>query len=122
MIIIPLDGKPAKHFEDYNELFDTLIAIENRKLDAKIPNLIPMSWSFTIHPPRQVAAFYAHLKDSCEGIKEAYEEGLPLIEFCNGAYRTPTYIALTPNVNLDYLKKKWCIDYCTWHHLVVRAV
>jgi hypothetical protein len=119
IIIVPLSGEPIEHFENYNELFEHLTAIENTKLIAKNPYFKEMNWSFTIHPPRRVAAFYTHLKDSCDAIKEAYEEGLSLIVMCTGDYRTPTYIALTPNVNVDYLKKKWCVDYCTWHHLLV---
>jgi hypothetical protein len=122
IVIIPLDGKPIEHFEDYNELFEHLTAIDNTKLVAKNSNFKEMNWSLTVHPPRRVTAFYAHLKDSCEAIKEAYEEGLSLIAICTGDYRTPTYIALTPNVDLAHLKKQWCIDYCTWHDLMVREV
>lgn len=122
IVIVPLDGTAVEQFEDYNELFDCLTAIENTKLIANNPDFKNMNWSFTIHPPRRVAAFYAHLKDSCEAIKEAYEEGLPLIVICTGEHSKPTYIALTPNIDVDYLKKKWCVDYCTWHHLVVREI
>ena len=119
IIIVPLSGKPIEHFKDYNELFDHLTATENTKLIANNPQ---MNWSFTIHPPRRVVAFYAHLKDTCEAIREAYDEDLSLITICTGDYTKPTYIALTPNTNVDYLKEKWCIKYCTWHHLLVKEV
>lgn len=122
IVIVPLHGQPIEHFKDYNELFDCITTIENLKLIAKNLNFNEMNWSFTIHPPRRVAAFYGHLKNSCAAIKEAYEEDLSLIAICRGDYSKPTYIALTPNVDLDYLKKKWCIDYCTWHDLMVREV
>jgi hypothetical protein len=81
-------------------LFDCLTTIENTKLIAN-PNFKEMNWSFIIRPPRRVAAFYAHLNNTNEAIKEAYEEGLSLIAICIGDYRKPTYIPLTPNVDLD---------------------
>jgi len=122
IILMPFNGKPIEHFKDYNELFDHLLAVENTKLIANNPNFKEMNWRFTIHPPRRVVAFYVHLKDTNEAIKEAYEEDLSLIEICFGDFTKPTYIALTPNTNLDYLKKKWCVEYCVFHHLVVREV
>jgi hypothetical protein len=122
IIIMPLDGTPADHFEDFNELFDRIIATETAKLTAKNHTLQHMDWSFTIHPPKQVAAFYNYVNDPSGAIKEAFDDGLPLIEICIGDYKKPTYIPLTPNVNMDYLKRKWCVDWCTWHHLLVREV
>ena len=122
IVIIPLDGQPIELFENYNELFNCIMAIENTKLIARNPNFSEMKWSFTIYPPRRVVAFYAHLKDASEAIREAYEEDLSLIEICAGDYSKPTYIAFTPNVDFDYLKEQWCIDYCTWHDLMVREV
>jgi len=120
IVVVSLNSDPAQYFEDYNELFDCFTAVENLKLVAKCPNFKRMNWSFTIYSPKRVAAFYAHIKDSNEAIKEAFSEDLSLIEICTGDFTKPTYIALTPNVDLNYLKKKWCIDYCTFHHLVVR--
>jgi hypothetical protein len=122
IILTSLIGKATEYFEDYSDLFEYLTELENAKLIAQNLNFQTMNWSFIIHSPRRVAAFYGHLKDTCEAINEAYEEGLSLIEICAGDYTKPTYIALTPNVDLGYLKQKWCVDYCTWHHLVVREV
>jgi hypothetical protein len=122
IVIVPLDGTPIEYFKGYNELFDHLTAIETTKLIANNPNFRKMNWSFTVHSPRRVAAFYAHLKDTCEAINEAYKECLSLIEICTGDYTKPIYIALTPNVDLDYLQKKWCVDYCTFHNLVMKEM
>ena len=98
IIITPLNGKPVEYFENYNELFDCITTKENAQLIAENPNFQKMHWSFAIHSPRRVAAYYAHHKDSCDAIKEAYEEGISLIEICTGDYTKPTYIALTPNI------------------------
>jgi hypothetical protein len=67
-----------------------------------------------------VAALYAHTKNPCAEMQEAFEYNLPLIEICTGDYKNPLYIVLTPNIDMDYLKRKWCIDWCTFHHLLVR--
>jgi hypothetical protein len=55
-------------------------------------------------------------------MKEAFEERLSLIAICTGDYKHPLYVVMTANVNVDYMKKKWCVDYCTCHDLVVREV
>ena len=118
--ILPLNGMPAEQFENYNELFDCLSTIENLKLLAKHPNFRQMNWSFTIYSPKRVAALHTNSKDSSVALREAFKENLPLIEICTGDYKNPLYIVVTPNVDMEYLKKKWCIDYCTFHHLLVR--
>jgi len=121
-IIVSTDGDLIGHFKDYNDLFENLIGTGNTSLTATNQNLKDKDWRFTIHPPQQIKVFFAHLKDSCEAIKEAFEESLPLIEICAGDYAKPVYIAQTPNVGIDYLKRRWCMDYCAFHHLAVREV
>jgi hypothetical protein len=81
-----------------------------------------MNWSFIIHPVGQVAALLAVHKKPSEVMKEAFEEHLPLIAICTGDYKHPTHIVLTPNVDMDYFKKKWCVDWCMCHRMVVRGV
>jgi hypothetical protein len=120
MIIVSMDRKNIGYFKDYNDLFENPIGVENTKFIAVDQNAIDRNWAFTIHPPQRVAAFFAHLKDSCEAIKEAFEEGLPLIEICTGDFTKPQYIAQTPNTDMDYLKKKWCLDYCNFNHFLVK--
>ena len=120
--ILPLDGTPPQHFESFNELFEELTTAENSKLLDDQSDFAHMNWSFTVYPPKRVAALHAHTKDPCEAIQEAFEEKLPLIEICAGDYKKPLYIVLTPNVDMDFLKRKWCIDWCTFHHLLVREL
>ncbi|MGV8948881.1 MAG: hypothetical protein ACOH2E_05910 [Candidatus Paracaedibacter sp.] len=122
MIIVSMDGESIGYFKDYNDLFENLIGIENTKFIAVNQNARDRDWTFTIHPPHRVVAFFAHLKDSCEAIKEAFEEDLPLIEICAGDYTKPLYVAQTPNVDREYLKKRWCLEYCVFHQLEVREV
>jgi hypothetical protein len=116
IIIQPLDGAPAEHFENFDELFECIVTTEALKMAAKTP----MNWSFTVYPTNQVGTLLAVHKNPPEVMTEAFDENLPLVEIYTGDYKNPLYIVLTPNVDMDYLKKKWCIDYCTYHDLVVR--
>jgi hypothetical protein len=120
--IVPLDGMPVEYFESFDEFFKDVTATENSKLVNDTPEFSQMNWSFTIYPPKRVAALYAHTKAPCEAMQEAFEENFFLIEICTGDYNKPLYIVQTPNVDIDFLKRKWCIDYCTFHHLLVREI
>lgn len=120
--ILSFNGTPAEYFDDFDELFDCITTIENLKLVAKCPDTEHLSWSFTIYQPRRVAALCIPKRNAHPTIFEAFDENLPLIEICIGDYKKPQYIVLTPNVDLNHLKQKWCIDYCTFHHLLIREV
>lgn len=120
--IIPLDGTPAEYFESFDELFKRIQTTENLKLADDQPDLSQMNWSFMIYTPKRVAVLYAHTSEPCEAIQEALGDNLPLIKICAGDYKKPLYIVLTPNIDMHYLKRKWCIDWCTFHHLLVRGV
>jgi hypothetical protein len=120
--ILTINRILAGQFEDFNELFDSITTNVNLEQDTTDFDVNQMDWSFIIHPPQQVGALYIHSKNPSEAMKEAFEEHLSLIEICAGDYKHPVHIALTPNVDMDYLKKKWCMDWCTWHHLVVREM
>jgi hypothetical protein len=122
IIIQPLNGTPAEGFENYGKLFDCLTSAEAVDCPEEGSAITDKNWGFTVYPPQRVAVLYAHDKDPPEAMKEAFEDHLSLIEICAGDYKRPLYIVLNPNVDMDYLKKKWCVDYCTWHHIVVREV
>jgi hypothetical protein len=75
-----------------------------------------------IHSPKQVVDLYTHSKDPSEAMKEAFEERLPLIEICTGDHKNPLYIVMTANVDIDFLKRKWCVDYCTNRNWIVKVI
>ena len=114
------NGLQRTLYNGYGDLFDCLMKHENLKLLAKKPDFNSLNWSFVIYPPKRVAILHAHQQNPSQMIKEAFENGLSLVEVCTGDYENPVQIVLTPNVNLEYLKKKWCLDYCRFHHLIVR--
>ena len=120
--IITIDRTPVGYFENFSELFESITALENVRSSSENLDVNQMNWRFVIHSPKEVINVYTHSKNPSEGLAEAYRENLPLIEICTGDYKNPLYIVLTPNVDMGYLKQKWCIDYCTYHNLVVREV
>jgi hypothetical protein len=122
IIILSKEHELIGQFLSYDELFEHLAGIADTEFMAVNHNAKDRDWRFIIHSPRRVTAFLSHLKDSCDAIKEALEESLPLIEICSGDYSKPLYIAQTPNVDMDYLKRRWCIDWCNIHHFLIREL
>ena len=120
ILILPLDGRPPKHFETFDELFESVNAAGNSKHVNQDSDFEQKDWNYKVLTSKQVADLYANSKDPPDAMKEAIEDKLPLIEICAGDYQKPLYIVLTPNVDMDYLQRKWCIDYCTYHHIVVK--
>ena len=118
--LLPLNATLTIQFENYPELFDYLMTIENLKPLVKHSNFRYRNWSFTVYSPQQVTILYAYRAFPSPALKKAFEENLPLIEICAGDYESPLYVVVTPNVDMDSIKKNWCIDYCAFHHLLVR--
>jgi len=130
----PLEEPGACYFEDYHQLFEHITEIEGDLVGyiTKAENSKPIAfadrdqeyWRFTVYPPQQVWSLYTHNKDlpeaARETVKEAFEAQLSLIEICRGDYTDPEYIVRTPNVDMNYLKKKWCIEYCAVHNIAIR--
>ena len=113
---------PAVLLEDCNELFDFISDFEDSNGSGN------GSWSFAVHSPHRVFSLYNNReKGSCASpidtnLQEAYDEQLSLLEICTGNYANPQYIAITPNIDIGSLKKKWCQDYCAFHGLVIREI
>jgi hypothetical protein len=106
-------------FENYHDLFYHLVRLENLKMLAPNPDFSTMNWSFTLYSPDRVALLFEHMKDDFLPIQQAYEQGLPLLEICSGDFGLPEYIVKTPMLNMDYLKKRWVLDYCECHEMIV---
>ena len=105
--------------KDYNSLFDFICDFESSNGFGSEAG----TWSFTVHSPDRVAALYHNWKKGDPAIEselqEAYDEQLSLMELCTGDHNNPQYIAITPNIDMDALKKKWCLDYCAFHKLAI---
>ncbi len=108
--------------KDYNALFDFICDFESSNGFGSKAG----TWSFAVHSPLRVFSLYNDRKTDSSAspidanLQEAYDEQLSLLEICAGDYATPQYIAVTPNINMDGLKKKWCQDYCAFNKIDIR--
>ena len=119
MIIELKTVQKPKLFKSYDDLFLYLTKLENMKMLVPNPDFKTMNWSFCLHSADRVRLLFEHMKEDPLPIKEAYEQGLPLIEICSGDFDRPEYVVKTPVLNMSYLKKKWALEYCECHGLII---
>jgi hypothetical protein len=100
IIIQPLNGEPAEHFETFDQLFECIMTIEALKLAAKNSHSKPLNWNFTVYSADQVFPLLAGYKKPPEALEEAYEENLSLIEICTGDYKKT--LIRCPNAECRY--------------------
>ncbi len=110
----------SEYFQSYDDLFDHITRHENLSMAANPnPNFTTMNWRFTIYAAERVELFFSHWKDKFIVIKEACDQGFPLIEICAGDFTRPEYVVVTPRLDMSSLKKKWVLDYCTAHNMII---
>jgi hypothetical protein len=103
------------------EFFQHIMSIENAKLLEDSPEFGNTFWSFTHYTPQRVALLFINSKKgTCSPVlTQAYEKNLGLIEICTGSFEKPVEVVVTPDVNINKLKKEWCLDYCQAHNYEV---
>lgn len=101
-------------FKNYDELFKYINNLEYRRLFEESDNSSRENWNFTIYPHQRLSYIYykAREKFSTEIEKEAYERELDLIGIYRGDYKNPIQIPVTPDINIETIKKNWCREYC----------
>ena len=121
MLEVQSNQKSRKEFfHSYDDLFNHLTRHENLTMAANPnPNFTTMNWRFTLYAADRVNLFFGHLKDKSAPIKLACDQKLSLIEICAGNFTNPEYVAQTTGLNLSELKKKWALDYCRYHNMIV---
>ena len=112
-------------FETYDQAFNLLCEmdgeIEEGKLFESCLQFEGGKWSFVTYPPDRVAALYRFAPAIDPSFQKAYEEQLGLLEICAGDYRNPQYTAITPDVDVNGLKKQWLQNYCAAHGLAIEV-
>lgn len=107
-------------FEDFDTLFAYIKAIENQKqLETRTENDREL-WNFIIHSNQRLSSVYWRAIKATSIIltekeQDAYEQGYHLLEICKGDIRSASQVILTPEVDIDEVKKSWCRDYCSTH-------
>lgn len=94
-------------------------------------------WIFARHSRQHMISCYRYVRDRnvCAQSAETFEEGLEralkqaiagklvpakdegggnfdIIEVINGNVKNPVFIRVTPDVDVEALRKRWCEDYC----------
>jgi hypothetical protein len=117
----------TESFESYDALLKHIKAIEKQKqLETRIKNDREF-WSFIIHSNQRLSSVYWRAIKATgilltEKEQDAYENGLNLLEMCNGDQDNPTQIILTPDINLKEITKSWCRDYCLNHGYIILGI
>jgi hypothetical protein len=104
--------------------FDPVCDMNNTQFIEDQHRLGYRNWSFTEYFPQRVAHLF-HNWNKCfpdfkvpPGVKQAYEQGLSLLEVCAGSYDNPRYFPITANLDIELLKKQWCLDYYFCYRVV----
>lgn len=118
--ILSLDSTQAGCYKDFDEYVHCLTTAEILNISPEQLDFKKTYWNFTVYSPKRVAALYAYSKNPSQIVKQAFEENLPLVEICTGNYEKPLHIIVTPYVDIEYLKKKWCLEYCAFHYFLIK--
>jgi hypothetical protein len=104
-------------FKDYDELFKHINTHENSKLTESSSCFPENIWSFVLFTNKRLSyIYYKTLEKSFSPVgRQAYEQELDLIEISKGDLQSPIQIPVTPDVNIEELKKNWCQEYCDSH-------
>ena len=115
------DGNAIGLFEDFDKLSNHINTIETTKLTEPRSCFDEDIWSFSLFTNKRLSyIFYKTLEQSFSKIgKEAFDQGLDLIEISKGDYGNPLQIPVTPDVDIQELKKNWCYEYCDAHGYVM---
>lgn len=111
--------------KNYDDLLRHITRLENAKIFKDHPDYGQKIWSFTIYRPKMAEIVYRELKRYNEHyntylMKEAIEKELPLIEMFNrGEDESFSQILVTPDVDVEAVKRKWCHEYCEGHKLKI---
>lgn len=107
-------------FKSYDDLFNHLTRHEHLSMAANPnPNFTTMNWRFTVYAGERVDLYFSHLKGTSIAIKEACDKQFALIEICTGDFTRPKYVVVTLELDMLPLKKKWVLDYCEAHNMVI---
>jgi hypothetical protein len=107
-------GSPVHNSDD---LFEFIKNMENAKLSEDHPEFGSFSWSFKVFNPRRTFELYHNIKEESltPAIRQAYEKQLDLLEMYKGDLHSPIQIPIISDIDVKYLQKIWCFEYCRAH-------
>ena len=119
MITIKLHDGKNKAFQDYHEVCSYIREREKpQTLDTG-----EITWRFMRRRTDTLSSLYYRtpsLKDFLTQKEiEAVEKQLGLMEIVAGEWENLTQILITPELDIEPLKRKWCHEYCKEHELKI---
>jgi len=100
-------------FDSYTEVCTAFHNIENCKILEDVDGeIFKNSWGFFLHDKRTLKHLHDNLTWVPPLLKEAYDREIGLIELCKGDPFNLTQILITPEVDIEKIRKAWCLDYC----------
>lgn len=117
------------YFQNYNELADYIQQTEASRirmlaaicLDLNYPCWDREYWGFTVYAHETLKTTYAAMKKPplTETEREAFQRGLDLLEIHYGDGNNPVQIMVTEDVDIESLRKEWCLSYCKARHYAI---
>jgi len=118
--IFKSDRASAGFCENYEDLFQYIREKENIKsLEDQL--MFGHPWSFTTFTPQQVSTIYLNMKQSqpTKILKKAHLKKLGLLEIYWGDPQKCKEVLITSDVDIEVLKREWCLEYCNTHGYIV---
>jgi hypothetical protein len=78
-------------------------------------------WSFLVLTPNRIAMLLSVLKKPYDLLllQEAWEKQLTIVEVCKGNFKGLKQTIVEPDVDIETLRKEWCLDYCQANGMTV---
>ena len=107
-------GEKLGAFRNYKQLFWSITKIERLKLLKGKYQYGQSNWCFLRRPYEKLSMVYYHMieKHPTPIERQAYERQLDMIDIYQGNYDSYTQLLVTPDLDVDLLRKNWCRAYC----------
>ena len=119
--ILNVHTRKKEYFISYDELIKHIEVIEKDNFVVEGKEI----WSLSFYSHKTLELFFWQTVRAIDVLltekqQKAYEKKLSLLEVCKGHKDEAVQIILTPDVNVDKIKKNWCKDYCLSHGYVLK--
>lgn len=101
-------------FHDYNDFLGFITIEENQKLLGGGASLRRGYWAFAEYSPEKLKKVCALIKPGFLTTIQliALEQKLGLLEICHGDPAVLQEVPITPEIDVEEFRKKFCLDYC----------
>lgn len=101
-------------FKNYEKLYSHLNSHQWTKRHYR-PNRIINDWFFACHSYKRVIAFYEFVLMQRSNAKGGKVPKLDVLEMSDDRFSKPVLIPITPDIDVESLRKDWCKRHCKFH-------